>query len=99
MTVLPPGGPAPEQSGLQSGFGELRGGNLGVRIATTPDEIDAVQALRYRVFYEELGAGAGRGCARGPTATATHSTPSPTICWWSTMRSARGRRAWSAPTG
>ena len=38
------------------GFGELRGGNLGVRIATTPAEIDAVQALRYRVFYDEMGA-------------------------------------------
>lgn len=37
-------------------FGELRAGNLGVRIATTPAEIDAVQALRYRVFYEEMGA-------------------------------------------
>ncbi|MBV9656361.1 MAG: GNAT family N-acetyltransferase [Acetobacteraceae bacterium] len=38
------------------GFGELRGGHLGVRIATTPAEIDAVQALRYRVFFEEMGA-------------------------------------------
>lgn len=38
------------------GFGELRGGNLGVRIATSPAEIRAVQALRYRVFYGELGA-------------------------------------------
>jgi putative hemolysin len=37
-------------------FGELRGGNLGVRIATTPAEIDAAQALRYRVFYDERGA-------------------------------------------
>jgi putative hemolysin len=37
-------------------FGELRGGHLGVRIATTPEEIDAVQALRYRVFYDEMGA-------------------------------------------
>jgi putative hemolysin len=37
-------------------FLELRGGNLGVRLATDPAEIDAVQALRYRVFYEELGA-------------------------------------------
>jgi putative hemolysin len=37
-------------------FGELRGGNLGVRIATTQAEIDAVQALRYRVFYDEMGA-------------------------------------------
>mgnify|MGYP001054468056 CR=1 FL=1 len=38
------------------GFGELRAGNLGVRIAETAAEIDAAQALRYRVFYEELGA-------------------------------------------
>jgi len=40
----------------QDGFGELRAGNLGVRIATTASEIDAVQALRFRVFYEEMGA-------------------------------------------
>jgi putative hemolysin len=38
------------------GFGELRGGNLGVRIACTPAEIDAALALRYRVFYQEMGA-------------------------------------------
>ena len=37
-------------------FPELRAGNLGVRIATEPDEVDAVQALRYRIFYTELGA-------------------------------------------
>ncbi len=40
----------------EAGFGELRGGSLGVRLATNPAEIDAVQALRYRVFYEEMGA-------------------------------------------
>ncbi len=39
-----------------AGFGELRSGTLGVRIATTPSEIDAAQALRYRIFYEEMGA-------------------------------------------
>ncbi len=38
------------------GFGELRGGALGVRIATTAAEIDAAMALRYRVFYDERGA-------------------------------------------
>jgi putative hemolysin len=38
------------------GFGELRAGHLGVRIATTEAEIDAVQALRWRVFYEEMKA-------------------------------------------
>jgi putative hemolysin len=41
---------------LSPGFGELRSGNLGVRIAETADEIDAAQALRYRVFYDEMGA-------------------------------------------
>src|SRR6185312_8533190 len=40
----------------EPGFGELRAGNLGVRIATSPSEIDAVQALRFRVFFEEMGA-------------------------------------------
>jgi len=38
------------------GFGELRAGHLGVRIATTEAEIDAVQALRWKVFYEEMSA-------------------------------------------
>lgn len=37
-------------------FGELRAGNLGVRIASTDAEIDAVQAMRYRIFYQEMGA-------------------------------------------
>ena len=45
------------------GFGELRGGNLGVRIATTADEIDAALALRYRVFYDERGAVADAAAA------------------------------------
>lgn len=40
----------------EEGIGELRAGNLGLRIARTPEELDAAQALRYRVFYEELGA-------------------------------------------
>ncbi|MGV8997574.1 MAG: GNAT family N-acetyltransferase [Parvibaculaceae bacterium] len=33
-----------------------RKGTLEVRIATTPAEIDAAQALRYHVFYEEMSA-------------------------------------------
>jgi putative hemolysin len=40
----------------EEGIGELRAGNLGLRIARTPEELDAAQALRYRVFYDELGA-------------------------------------------
>jgi putative hemolysin len=35
---------------------EIRSGDLGVRIAAGSTEIDAVQALRYRVFYQEMGA-------------------------------------------
>ena len=45
------------------GFGELCSGNLGVRLARDADEIDAVQALRYRVFYEEMGAHADAATA------------------------------------
>jgi putative hemolysin len=57
MTMIgPPEPPPPGEGRMQSGFVELRGGNLGVRIATTPEEIDAAQALRYRVFYNEMGA-------------------------------------------
>lgn len=37
-------------------FVELRSSNLGVRLAASQAEIDAVQDLRFRVFYEELGA-------------------------------------------
>jgi L-ornithine Nalpha-acyltransferase len=35
---------------------DIRSGPLQVRLAETAAEIDAVQALRYRVFYESLGA-------------------------------------------
>jgi len=41
---------------LRLPFPELRAGNLGVRLAISSAEIDAVQALRYRVFYQEMGA-------------------------------------------
>jgi L-ornithine Nalpha-acyltransferase len=37
-------------------FQELRTGNLGVRVADSAADIDAVQALRFRVFYQEMGA-------------------------------------------
>ncbi|NLI27748.1 MAG: GNAT family N-acetyltransferase [Acetobacter sp.] len=40
----------------RTGFSELRAGNLGVRLASCDAERDAAQALRYRVFYEEMGA-------------------------------------------
>jgi len=57
MTATTPIGPvALPAADTDAGFGELRGGNLGVRIATLAGEIDAVQALRFHVFYEEMGA-------------------------------------------
>ncbi len=58
MTADSPTGAAipPEDSSDSQTFSELRAGHLGLRIASTPSELDAVQALRYRVFYEELGA-------------------------------------------
>jgi putative hemolysin len=37
-------------------FAELTAGNLGVRLAGSAADLDAVQALRYRVFYREMGA-------------------------------------------
>jgi putative hemolysin len=37
-------------------FDEVRAGNLGVRLAATEEEVDAALALRYRVFFEEMGA-------------------------------------------
>ncbi len=51
IPAIPPGHVSERDS-----FVELRAGNLGLRIATTPGEVDAVQALRYRVFYTEMGA-------------------------------------------
>lgn len=47
-----------------AGFGELRAGNLGVRIATEGWEVRAAQALRFRVFYGEMGAQADAETAR-----------------------------------
>ncbi len=44
---------APEKS---AGFEELRAGNLGVRLAIDAAELDAALALRWRIFYREMGA-------------------------------------------
>jgi putative hemolysin len=35
---------------------KLRAGHLGVRLTESRGEVDAAQALRYRVFYDEMGA-------------------------------------------
>jgi putative hemolysin len=53
VTVEMPLAPGP---GRAAPFPELRAGNLGARIAVSASELDSVQALRYRVFYDEMGA-------------------------------------------
>jgi putative hemolysin len=58
-------GPINTATAEQQGFGELRAGNLGVRIALSAAEVEAVQRLRYRVFFEE------RGVRGDPVAAAT----------------------------
>ncbi len=52
MTAGPIGHP------IGADFPELRAGPLGVRLAADAAEIDAGQALRFRVFYGEMGASA-----------------------------------------
>jgi putative hemolysin len=47
---------APPLALMGSAFAEIRAGNLGVRLSESAEEVDAAQALRYRVFYEEMGA-------------------------------------------
>ncbi|WP_237217538.1 GNAT family N-acetyltransferase [Falsiroseomonas oryziterrae] len=44
-------------------FEEIRAGNLGLRLADGAAEMDAAQALRFRVFYEEMGAQADAATA------------------------------------
>jgi len=36
--------------------GDLTSGSLQVRLAQSPEEVDAAQALRYKIFYQEMGA-------------------------------------------
>lgn len=55
----PLGGPPP----AIPTFEEIRAGNLGLRLAEGAAEVEAAQALRYRVFYEEMGAQADAATA------------------------------------
>jgi L-ornithine Nalpha-acyltransferase len=52
--VEPPRGAGPTRAPVR--VVDLRAGNLEVRLAESAAEVDAAQALRYRVFYEELAA-------------------------------------------
>ncbi len=51
--VEPPPRPTPRVNPLRDG---IRIGSLGVRLARGPADVQAVQALRYRVFYQEMTA-------------------------------------------
>lgn len=44
-------------------FPEITASNLGVRLAASSADTDAIQALRYRVFYSEMGAKADQQTA------------------------------------
>jgi putative hemolysin len=46
---------SPFDSG-NGGLGRLRAGSLEVRLAESAADLDGAQALRYRVFYDEMGA-------------------------------------------
>jgi putative hemolysin len=58
-TILPIGAPFSAEAarcGLRNRIVDIWSGPLQVRLAETPADIDAAQALRYRIFYERLGA-------------------------------------------
>src|SRR6516164_7500934 len=46
----------PASTRLHPSIVDIRSGPLQVRLAETAADIDAAQALRYRIFYERLGA-------------------------------------------
>ena len=57
MTPHPHGEAMPAQLGHRSrSFEPVTAGNQIIRLATSAAELDAAQALRYRVFYDEMGA-------------------------------------------
>ena len=68
-----------------------RRGDLEVRLASSPREIDAAQAIRYRVFYEEMSA--IPDAETRASATPTVSTKSAITCWCSIMHWCRARTA------
>jgi len=57
-TAFAPGNPSPGRSSapVRSPIVDIRSGPLQVRLAESAADIEAAQALRYRVFYETMGA-------------------------------------------
>lgn len=60
---LPDDPPPPRPAPPPGAFEELRANNLGLRLAETRAEMEAAQALRFRVFYDEMGAHADAATA------------------------------------
>ncbi len=56
--------PLPEASDIDVALDALRTDKLGLRLARNEADIDAAQALRYRVFYEEMAAKPSAEAAR-----------------------------------
>ena len=57
ISPIESGLPADRATGPLGGrFVDIRSGPLQVRLAETAEDVDAAQALRYRVFYDTLGA-------------------------------------------
>jgi putative hemolysin len=50
------GRPSGQTESAPRGFSPVVAGNQIIRLAASPDEIEAAQRLRYQVFYEEMGA-------------------------------------------
>jgi L-ornithine Nalpha-acyltransferase len=64
-TVLPSALPIQPQKPGSDRVVDIRSGRLQVRLAETSADIEAAQALRYKVFYEGLGARPDKGFAFG----------------------------------
>ena len=56
VTVDPPAPAHPTIAAAASRVVDISSGPLQVRLAESATDIDAAQALRYRIFYEKLGA-------------------------------------------
>lgn len=56
--------PLPEATDIDAALDALQTGRLNIRLAKNDADIDAAQALRYRIFYEEMGANPSAETAR-----------------------------------
>ena len=79
-----------------AGIVDISSGPLQVRLAESEADIDAVQALRYRIFYETPGARPQIDTARRRR-DSTGLTRAAITCWCSTIAAVLDLRSSSAP--